>query len=65
MLILSLAEQSARLIFFFLGRDMKQETKDLLEMIARALLYTFNIVILAILIVIMIGHIFILDACLF
>lgn len=44
---------------------MKQETKDLLEMIARALLYTFNIVILAILIVIMIGHIFMLDACLF
>ena len=44
---------------------MKQETKSLLELIAKALQYTLNIVILAILIAIMLGHIFMLDACLF
>lgn len=44
---------------------MKPETKSLLELIAKALQYTFNIVILAILIAIMLGHIFMLDACLF
>ena len=44
---------------------MKPETKDLLETIAKALQYTFNIVVLAILIAIMLGHIFMIDACMF
>ena len=61
MLILSLAEQSARLIFF-LSRDMKQKTKNLLKNIARIIQYVFSIVMLTILLVGLIGLMLLIDA---
>ena len=61
MLILSLADCSARLIFF-LNRDMKQKTKNLLKNITRIIQYVFSIVMLTILLVGLIGLMLLIDA---
>ena len=44
---------------------MKQKTKNLLKNIARIIQYVFSIAILAILIALLIGHMFLIDAYMF
>ena len=70
MLILSLAEQSAGLIFF-LGRDMRQiknKTKTMqyiFNIIVAVILYLASVAVLAILLAVLIGHMFLINACTF